>query len=270
MLSSGCSLPTPQEYIFPAYLVSSNKMGPSRPYKTRRHKQSGARRRERLVLLFQLAATAAVLGLVPGNLIKLTAIVVVWGATFRRISSRELLVMAGVNVLFSLMDLGALHSGVFRFRHPDLLGLPIYEYFMWGFFTLHALRFVGGTPKIPRLALSLALAALFAVPFATVTQPIVLFCTLSIVLIAGLALLREPVDFAYTSYLIAVGCVIEYVGVWTGQWDYPGAPLGGVAVWFIPMWGGVGLFTSRLLAPLVGHRLPTGAYSRAARWSVPE
>ena len=85
--------------------------------------------------------------------------------------------MAGVNVLFSLMDLGALHSGVFRFRHPDLLGLPIYEFFMWGFYTLNALRFVGRMPETPRLTLSLVLAALLFLPFATVAQPIVLFCT---------------------------------------------------------------------------------------------
>ena len=246
------------------------EMGPFRTETTGRHKQTGHRWRERLVLLFQLAATAAVLGWLPGNAIKLTAMVLVWWIGFKRISSRELMIMAGVNVLFSLMDLGALHSGVFRFRHPDLLGLPIYEFFMWGFFTLHALRFVGRMPESPRLTLSLVLAALFAVPFATVAQPIVLFYASFIVLIASLAVLREPVDFAYTSYLIAVGCLIEYVGVWSGQWTYPAPPPGGVALWFIPMWGGVGLFTGRLLAPLVGHQRPAGGYSGGSGSLVPE
>lgn len=245
-------------------------MGPFRAQKTGRHKQTGRHRRERLILLFQLAVTAAVLGWLPGNVIKLTAMVVVWAITFRRISSRELMTMVGVNVLFSLMNLGALHSGVFRFRHPDLLGLPIYEFFMWGFYTLHALRFVGRKPESPRLTFSLVLATLFAVPFLTVAQPIVLFFASSIVLIVSLAVLREPVDYTYTAYLIAVGCVIEYVGVWTGQWTYPAAPLGGVALWFIPMWGGVGLFTGRLLAPLIGHPLPAGAHSGGARSSIPE
>jgi hypothetical protein len=240
-------------------------MGPFRPEEAGRHKQNGRRRRERLVLLLQLAATAAVLGLLPGNVVKLAAMVVIWGLTFRRISSRELMVMAGVNVLFSLMDLGALHSGAFRFRRPNLLGLPVYEYFMWGFYTLHAVRFVDRMPATPRLTLSLVLAALFAVPFVTVTHPVMLFWTSSIVLIASLALLREPVDFAYTGYLIAVGCIIEYVGVWTGQWTYPGAPPGGVALWFIPMWGGVGLFTGRLAASFIGHRPPADTPKQGAR-----
>lgn len=240
-------------------------MGPFPADITGWQKQTDRRTRERLVLLFQLATTAAVLGWLPGNFIKLTAMVVVWGITFRPISSRELLIMAGVNVLFSLMNLGALHSGVFQFRHPDLVGLPIYEYFMWGFYTLHAVRFIGRTAARPRLALSLVLAALFAIPFLTVTQPIVLFCTSLIVLIASLVLLREPVDFAYTGYLIAVGCVIEFVGVWTGQWTYPGPPPGGVALWFIPMWGGVGLFIGRLLAPLIGSQALPGASSGEGR-----
>lgn len=208
-------------------------------------------RRERVTLLVQVGTTAAALGWVPGNLFKLIVMAGIWAIGFQRLSVRELLVMAGVDGLFSLMDMGALHSGVFRFRHPDLLGLPIYEFFMWGYFTLSALRFIGRAPATPRLVPSLALAVAFAIPFATVTQPATLFCVASLVLIVALAVLREPVDFAYTGYLIAVGCIIEYVGVWTGQWEYPGPPPGGVALWFIPMWGGVGLFTGRLLAPIV-------------------
>ena len=215
---------------------------------------SAAHTRRRLALLLQLAATGAVLGWLPGNAMKLAAMLVVWGIGFRRISRRELMIMAGVNLLFSVMDLGALRNGVFRFSYPDFLGLPVYEFFMWGFLTLHALRFIGAVPARPRLVLSIAAAALFAIPFATIHQPMMLFWTSSIVLIASLAVFRDPVDFAYTGYLIAVGCVIEYVGVWTGQWVYPGPPPGGVALWFIPMWGGVGLFTGRLLAPLVGRQ----------------
>lgn len=245
-------------------------MDQDRPDGAGRHDQHGWRTRGRIALLLQLAATAAVLGWLPGNLAKLATMVVIWGAGFGLISGRELMIMAGVNLLFSVMDLGALHNGVFRFRHPDLLGLPIYEFFMWGFYTLHGLRFIDRAPAKPRLVPALILAILFAIPFATITHPIMLFYASSIVLIASLAVLREPVDFAYTGYLIAVGCVIEYVGVWTGQWAYPGAPPGGVVLWFIPMWGGVGLFTGRLLAPLIGRHPPAGAYSGGDRSSIPE
>lgn len=210
--------------------------------------------RSRLTLLLQLVGTAVVLGWLPGNGMKLAAAVLLWAVTFRQISGRELLIVIAVDVVFSAMDLGALHSGVFRFQHPDLIGLPLYEYVMWGYYVLHALRFVGCAPARPRFLAGLALAIMFAVPFATVTEPMMLFGVSSTILIASLAVFRDPVDFVYTGYLIAVGCVIEYVGVWTGQWVYPGPTLGGVAPWFVPMWGGVGLFTGRLLAPIVYPR----------------
>ena len=145
-------------------------MGPFRPEITGWHKQTDRHTRDRLVLLFQLFATVVVLGWLPGNVIKFTAMVMVWGIGFRRISRRELITMAGVNVLFSLMDMAALHAGVFRFQHPDLLGLPVYEFFLWGFYTLHALRFVGRAPAKPRLFPAAILAVLFVIPFATITD----------------------------------------------------------------------------------------------------
>lgn len=209
------------------------------------------------ILLLQLAATVAVLGWLPANFIKLTAMIAIWGTTFRQISGRELLAMAGVDVMFSLMDWAAIHRGVFRFQHPNLVGLPIYEFFMWGFFALHAVRFVGTVPTRRRPILSLVLAALYSAPFLTIAEPGLLFCLSFALLAACLVVLRDPIDFAYTAYMIAVGCAVEYVGVWTGQWAYPGSPLGGVALWFIPMWGGVGLFTGRLLAPLLLHQEPS-------------
>ena len=239
-------------------------MGQGPPDGTQLDDQRGRQRRKRIVLLLQLGATVAVLGWLPGNLAKLIAMIIVWGAGFRRISGRELIMITGVNLFFSIMDFGALDSGIMRFRHPDLFGLPIYEFFMWGFYTLHALRFIGDAPAKPRFLPAFFLAVLFAIPFATISQPIVLFCASSLVLFTSLAVFREPLDFAYTGYLIAVGCVIEYVGVWTGQWAYPGSPLGGVALWFIPMWGGVGLFTGRLIAPLIVRHAPDKAYSGGA------
>lgn len=232
--------------------------------------QYKSRRREQIALLLQLAATAVVLGWLPGNFAKLAAMIGIWAIGFGRISRRELILFMAVSVLFSLLDMAALQSGAFKFRHPDLLGLPIYEFFMWGFFTLHALRFVGKVPATRQLWLSIALAVVFAVPFATLADPFALFAASSVMLIATLAIFRDSVDFAYTGYMIAIGSLIEYVGVWTGQWAYPNAPPGGVALWFIPMWGGVGLFTGRLLAAPIGHRMPPDSYSAGARSSVDE
>jgi len=59
-----------------------------------------------------------------------------------------------------------------------------------------------------------------------------------------------------------MGAIIEYTGVWSGQWLYPGHPWSGVPLWFMPMWGGVGLFTRQLLAPMA--RAPEGLHSNLA------
>lgn len=69
-----------------------------------------------------------------------------------------------------------------------------------------------------------------------------------------LALFNQRMDFAYAGYMAALGALFEYVGVWTDQWHYPGLPIGGVPVWFVTMWGGVGLFTRRLILPSLTAR----------------
>lgn len=205
----------------------------------------------RLALLLQLLATALILGWLPGNGLKLGAMLLVWMAGFRRISGREAWMLLGVNLLFAVMNTGALQKGIFRFAHPDILNMPMWEFFMWGFYTLNALRLIGGEPPRERRKLSLAVAVAFSIPYSTIGDPMLLLLVSGAILAVALFLFHEPLDLAFTGYLIAMGALIEYVGVWSGQWSYPGGPIGGVPFWFITMWGGVGLFTRRLLLPLV-------------------
>ena len=214
----------------------------------------------RWVFPVQVVITALILGWLPGNGLKLTAMLLVWTAGFRRISTREAWMLLGVNLLFAVMNTGALQKGIFRFLHPDALNMPMWEFFMWGFYTLNALRFIGGEPPRERRRLTLAVAVAFSIPFSTISDPFMLLLVSGVILGVALFLFHEPDDLAFTAYLIAMGAVIEYVGVWSGQWTYPGGPIGGVPFWFITMWGGVGLFTRRLLLPLVRPtRSTTGA-----------
>ena len=205
----------------------------------------------RIRLGLQLAGTIAILAWVPGNAAKLLAMLVIWRLGFGPVSRSEVVFMIGVNLLFICMNLGALRTGAFRFTSPDALGMPMYEFAMWGFYTLHTIRFLDGMPPGGRRGSGLIMAAALAVTFSMVSDPGVLTLLSGIVLAIGLALYREPMDFAYAAYMVLVGALIEYVGVWTGQWSYPGNPPGGVPSWFIPMWGSVGLFTRRLLLPFV-------------------
>jgi uncharacterized membrane protein YoaT (DUF817 family) len=207
--------------------------------------------RRHLGLLGQLAATITALGWLPGNPAKLLAMIVVWGIGFRHITVPEFLMMAVINLIFALMNTGALVDGIFRFNDPDFLGMPVYEYFMWGFYTLHAIRLLNGGPPHGAPIVPLIAAAIFALPFASITDPKLLLVAAAAILAFCFVLFHEQMDWIYAGYMAAIGTVIEHVGVWTGQWDYPDQQDGGVPSWSLPMWAGVGLFTRRLLLPIV-------------------
>lgn len=202
-------------------------------------------------LALQLLATLAILAWAPGNAVKLMGLLALWAATFWRPTRPELVLYLAVCALFTIMNLGALRQGVFVFRRPDLLGMPIYEFFMWGFYVLHLIRMVGGPAPKGRVWLALALAVAFAIPFSTISDPQMLLLATALVLGVCLTFFHERLDLAYAGYMIIVGALIEYTGVWSGEWGYPGDPPGGVPLWFVTMWGGVGLFTRRLVLPIL-------------------
>jgi hypothetical protein len=207
----------------------------------------GAKTLQRPILVAQLLLTAAILAWVPGNAAKLAGMLLVWAAGFGRLTRAELIVMIGTNAIFVPMDIATLHRGAFRFTAPDLLGLPYYEFLTWGFYVLNTIRFWGQEPpQAGSKTLAVGLAVLFALPFALIQDYRLLFLASGIVLAIGLVFFHERRDIAFVGYMIAMGALMEYAGVWSGQWHYDGPTLGGVPLWFATMWGGVGLFTHRL------------------------
>jgi len=199
----------------------------------------------------QLAATLLVLSLRIENVLKLAAFAAIWALTFRRVSPREIVCFLVVSTLFSLMDIMAVRQGVFAFSHPDVAGLPVWEYFMWGFLILHILRTLDGPAPAPRWRLALPLAALFALPFGSLSNPWMLLAASACVLALSLVLFHETRDIYYVAYTVLLGAAFEYVGVWSGQWQYPRHPIGGVELWAVTMWAGIGLFARRLVLPLL-------------------
>jgi hypothetical protein len=208
-------------------------------------------RGDKSLLFLQLIATLAILAFVPGNGWKLAAFIATWIVTTRRISTKELVCYIGVCVLFSAMDIMAVHQRVFFFSHPDIAGLPIWEFFMWGFFVLHTLRMLNGPPSPTAPLRALPFAILMALPFMTIADQLWLMIAASGALAVGLVFFHEQDDLKYVGYMMLIGALFEYTGVWSNQWSYPGNPIGGVPFWFVAMWGGVGLYARRLLSPLL-------------------
>lgn len=211
-------------------------------------------------LLLQVPATLAILAWVPGNVGKLAALLLVWAWTFGRLSRVEASLYAAVCVFFTIMNAASLKQGIFAFSAPDLLGMPVYELFMWGFYVLHTRRVVGGPAPLGRRVAVWILALLYAAAFSSIHDGNVLLLVTGVLLAAGLLMFHERYDLAYTGYMIVLGAAIEYTGVLSGQWRYPGDPPGGVPLWFITLWGGVGLFLRRLVLPIVvRHELAAAA-----------
>lgn len=200
--------------------------------------------------LVQLFAVLLVLAFVPTNLGKLAALFVIWAVTFGRLTSAELGMVVVACVVFSVMNAMSLQQGIFAFREPDLFGMPWYELFMWGFYLLHTRRMIGGTAVPPdRKVYALTIGYILA--FSTISDQVLLVYVTGTLLAMGLAVFHEKTDLLYAGYMVALGAAIEYTGVWSGQWYYPGDPLGGVPVWFVTLWGGVGLLFRRLVLPFV-------------------
>jgi hypothetical protein len=206
----------------------------------------------RLILLFQFLATLTILALVPTNLGKLAALLSLWLITFRRLSGAEFAMYCGACLFFTAMNAASLKQGIFSFSRPDFLGMPVYEFFMWGFYLLHTKRMVGGVAPQKRWD-AWALAVLYALAFGAIPDPHLLLAVTATLLLIGIALFHEPLDLGYVGYMVLFGAAVEYTGVWSGQWTYPGEPLGGVPLWFITLWGGVGLFLRRIVLPIVAN-----------------
>ncbi|MEI6804577.1 MAG: hypothetical protein WCK83_15570 [Burkholderiales bacterium] len=207
--------------------------------------------RSRLPLLLQVPASLAIIAWLPGNGAKLAALLVLWWITFRPVRRADALLYLGACFFFTLMNAVSLQQGIFRFSSPDVLGMPVYEIFMWGFYLLHVKRVLGGEVPHDRRVQVWLLSALYALAFAAIADADRLLQVTAALLLVGVYLFHQRLDLAYLGYMVLLGAAVEYVGVFSGQWSYPGNPAGGVPFWFITLWGGVGLFLRRLVLPLL-------------------
>lgn len=213
--------------------------------------------RTRPIVLLQVPVSLAIIAGLPGNSAKLGALLVLWLLTFQTLTKAEWVLYAGACGFFSIMNTLSLRQGIFRFTAPDFLGMPVYEFFMWGFYLLHVKRVLEEpVPRGPSLQVWLVwiLALLYASAFASIADSDTLLTVTGILLLVGMTLFHERLDMAYVGYMVLLGAAFEYTGVLSGQWAYPGNPPGGVPLWFVTLWGGVGLFLRRLVLPLLNHR----------------
>jgi hypothetical protein len=206
--------------------------------------------------VLQVAVTLVVLAWAPGTVLKAVLLLGFWALLFLPLRRAEAWMYIGVCVFFTGMNASALKQGIFRFQDPDVLGMPVYELFMWGFYLLHTKRLLAGAVPTDRRGLAWGLALAYSAAFGAISDAQLLLIVSGALLLLALFFFHDGMDLAYVGYMVLLGAVVEYTGVNAGQWSYPGDVPGGVPLWFVTMWGGIGLFFRRLILPLV--ELPDG------------
>lgn len=203
----------------------------------------------------QILGTLIILGWIPGNLLKLALLILVWILTWGPLRRGFLVLFTLCIFLFTAMDALAVRRGVFVFSRPDIGGLPLWEPLMWAFFTYHFHHMIQGPP--PKFDLRvLPMAVLFSACFGLFQTPHILLIATGTTLALSLLLFHETYDVIYTGYAVLVGTAVEFVGVARGLWHYPDAPVGGVPFWYIPLWGSIGLYMRRMGLPLAERISP--------------
>jgi hypothetical protein len=197
----------------------------------------------------QLIGTCLILAFIPGNQAKFLSFLAFWMATFGKLSRHEVVIAVIVNTLFTIMNVNAITHGIFAFTNPDIASLlPVWELVMWSFYVLHGRRTLGGSSQTDlKKPAAIICAIVYSAPFSAVSNQQWLFFITLVLLVLSLVIFHERMDFAYAGYFVLLGACIEYTGVWSGEWYYPSRPYTGVPVWFITMWGGVGLYVRRIL-----------------------
>jgi len=198
-----------------------------------------------------LFITLGVIHWIDHSLIIPVVLIPLWFMLFRPFDRADVFTFVIATVFIVGQDYSMLSSGGFEFAEQDILLMPYYEPFMWGFYYLNIKRFFsegGQRPGLqPRVFVGLVLTVL---AFAAFGQSNVSLLTATLVSTGVLLLLfHEPCDLWHAAYALALGFAVELFGVSTGVWSYPEPDFLGMPYWFSTMWISMGILGRRFLFP---------------------
>lgn len=206
---------------------------------------------EKINSIVSLIMTLGILYIFNSSLFILPLLLITWYFSLRPFGLEDFSVFVIASVFFLIQNYGVLAKGGFEFSKKEILLMPAYEPFMWGFYFLFFKRM---WPECSRggklskgfigLVVTSAIFSIFSqnselLTVATVFSTIFLF-----------VLFHQACDFVLAVTSLALGLVIEVFGVRTGLWSYPAPDIGGLPWWFITMWLSVGLLGRNFLFPL--------------------
>ena len=207
---------------------------------------------QKLRVLFALACTLGILYTVVHSLAVVMLLTALWSILFYPWRLAEAFSFAIAAIFFLFQNYVCLKAGIFEFKVKDVLLMPYYEPFLWGFYFTALKRFVSGERKTPSFQTQslvglLVTAAVFSLFSRTPSLffPATVFSTLVLV-----GLFHTRLDLYYAGCSLMLGFIVELFGVSAGLWSYPAPDFLGIPYWFATMWINVGLLGYRFLIPL--------------------
>ncbi len=211
---------------------------------------------QRLKLFLGLIMLLGIIQFVPHDpiIMKFAILIVFWVLFFWPFEKIEIVMWVVITVFIFYQDYAALSVGAFAFapEYRDILLMPIYEPFMWGFYYLFLKRFIAD-PALPQRLnfkafvglIMLSLCFAFFGKNSALMNYAMTFATLFL-----LIMFHERYDFYFVFTALGLGIVIENFGVHTGRWSYPHPDFLQLPVWILIMWMAAGLLGRRFLIPL--------------------
>jgi hypothetical protein len=223
------------------------------PRKQRRRWLVSNRVRHGLSVIAAIALTLILLHFVSDRLLTAAILPAVWAAIFFPVTTSEFVMFAVATVFFLIQNYATLRAGVFEFRFKDILLMPYYEPFLWGFYFIAAKRFIAGRADEPvafewKAVVGLAVTSVVFSVFAFDNRTLLLASLVSTGVLV--AMFHTARDVYYAIFLLVLGFVVELYGVSTGLWRYPASDFLGIPYWFATMWVSAGLLGRRFLLPI--------------------
>jgi len=209
--------------------------------------------KERIKHALILALTLLIVSQLESSLLILALLILLWGLFYFPLRPSELIAGLIAATFFLLQNYAVLKTGGFAFTKKEILLMPYYEPFLWGFYYLNIRRFFSEkATDIPTLGIKnfialLATGVAFSL-FSGSSQSLLLATLLSTTIV--LILFHTSLDLAYGAYALFMGLAVELVGVSAGIWSYPEPDFMGIPAWFATMWISVGVLGRRFLFPL--------------------
>jgi hypothetical protein len=176
-----------------------------------------------------------------------------WYFIFRPWKKFEGIMVGIATLFFFVQNFLVLKSGGFSFKQQDILLMPWYEPFLWGFYYIVIKRFIAD-PRAEEVRLDwrafagLAVTGLCFSLFSSNSNLLLASTLISTGLL--FAFFHEKYDFYYALVALVLGFAVEVFGVTTGLWWYPKPDFLGIPYWFATMWISVGVLGRRFLIPL--------------------